>query len=35
METFEIRMDIVQLIQFCHLYGLKAHDLVRRLEETP
>lgn len=34
METFEIRMDVVQLIRFCHLYGLKAHELVRRLEET-
>ena len=35
METFDIRMDVVQLIRFCHLYGLKAHEIVRRLEETP
>jgi len=33
IETFEIRMDVVQLMQFCHLYGLKAHELVRRMEE--
>ena len=34
VETFEIRMDVCQLIRFCHLYGLKAHELVRGLEET-
>ena len=35
VETFEIRLDVCQLLRFCHLYGLKAHELVRRLEEDP
>ena len=32
-ETSELRLDIFQLAQLCHIYGLKAHNLVRRLEE--
>jgi transcriptional regulator with XRE-family HTH domain len=32
-ETAQSRMDVVQVCQIARLYGLKAHVLVRRLEE--
>lgn len=35
VETCEIRLDVLQLLRFCRVCGLKAHDLVRRLEEAP
>ena len=33
IELSEIRLDVLQLAQLCQLYGLKAHELVRRMEE--
>ena len=35
IESSEIRLDVLQLVQLCQLYGLKAHDLVRGLGEEP
>lgn len=32
-EICEIRLDVMQVIAFCRAYGLKAHSLVRRMEE--
>jgi DNA-binding XRE family transcriptional regulator len=33
VETCEIRLDVLQFVRLCHAYSLKAHDLVRGLEE--
>jgi transcriptional regulator with XRE-family HTH domain len=33
VESCEIRLDVFQLVRFCHVCGLKAYDLVRRMEE--
>lgn len=33
IETCEIRLDVAQVIQVCRSYGIKAYQLVRRLEE--
>ncbi len=35
IETCEVRLDVLQFVRLCRVYGLKAHDLVRRLEEYP
>jgi DNA-binding XRE family transcriptional regulator len=36
VETCELRLDVFQLLRLCHLYGQKAHVLVRQMEEkTP
>ncbi len=35
VETCEIRLDVLQLLRFCRICGLKAHDHVRRMEEAP
>ena len=33
IETLEVKLDLIQLILLCKAYNLKAHDLVRRMEE--
>ena len=33
IETLEVKLDLIQLILICKAYNLKAHDLVRRMEE--
>lgn len=33
VESCAIRLDVFQLARLCHIFGLKAHDLVRRMEE--
>lgn len=33
VETCQVRLDIVQTCRLARLYGLKAHNLVRRMEE--
>lgn len=35
VETCEVRLDVLQFVRLCRVYGLKAHDLVRRLGEKP
>lgn len=34
-ETHELRLDVLQFVRLCRVYGLKAHDLVRRMEGAP
>lgn len=33
IETCEVRTDVVQLCKLAKIYGLKAHELVHRIEE--
>jgi len=35
VETYELRLDVLQFVNLCRAYGLKAHDLVRRMEGAP
>ena len=34
VETCEIRLDVLQLLRFCRICGLLAHEIVRRMEEA-
>jgi len=33
IEQRELRLDVIQLVRLCRIYGLSAHRLVRELEE--
>ena len=35
IEQCELRLDLVHLIVMCRVYGLKAHELVQKMEEEP
>ena len=32
-EAGQLRLDVLQVVRLCRVYGLKAHELVRRMEE--
>ena len=35
VEMSDIRLDVVQTVRLCRIYGVSAYRLVRRLEEAP
>ena len=35
IENCDLRLDLLQLVRLCHLYGLKASRLLEEMEECP